>query len=911
MNNFDNVQFDVKSIPIISLIEKETGQSFKKYTLDKCPFCASGSGKKSTPGFSVKTQDNIFKCFACGKKGSTIEFIQYFKNISDSKEAIKYLLKNYSNMPIVTNEPIKKDTDSFSKMVYAIKNNEISKASSYLVSRKIEVDKISKGSYYYDSKDNAIVFIDSLEKLINKRFISPGEKNISHKNASGSTILNAIYDKTFLPGNNTVIISEKPIDALSMYCYGYSAISVFSATGLINDKEKLSNYINDKNVILSFDNDNAGNNAITYYKDYILNNFQVTSLKQILYSEKTDANDLLKKGLLEKFLNDPENYTILKPDFLNEPVTEMKPDPQGERIVYSKNHKYYKTETKGGKTYQSVISNYDMQLMYHLQDGSEDSNRLVKFQRYTGEIIFTEILSSKISGEKFKTILRSMGDRGFSFTGFSNDHESILTYLYDFEKNAIPLTNPGYYPEHEIFSFSNAVVNQNNEILKPNEIGILTDRNKCFYISTASEVIKRDKTPDFTYKEGNISFNDYAELIYKSYGVDGIIGLCFFINSLFRDFIFTVTGRFPFLYLYGEPGTGKTSFIDILRSPYNNKNDLGHALNTSTHKALGRVIAQHENYIVYFKEYSNNINPEILELLKTCYDGASYSRAKKSNDNSIVDGNCKSAVILDGNSLPTYEAAIYDRIILLDFDSAKFTNEQKEAYSKLKNEIAIGTSQIIKEIIKHRKTFTSKFKETYNKIYSDIKHSDKEYNGSKINEISTRTIEHTAFLLATYKIFSTVFKFPLNYAEISTKIIDYAIEKELTINTIKPISVFWNAINYNLTLAYSPITKENLRIDETYLYLKIENLYTFYVKYCKENGKKYEDQTGLKRLLCSKNNPSFVPGNRNEKGNNAVCHTLRNFGSCYRFTYEKNEDQILVNNSEVNIKFDFYSNKSM
>lgn len=910
MNNFDNVQFDVKSIPIIPLIEELAKQSFIKHTLPKCPFCASGSGEKNTPGFSVKPQDNIFKCFACGAKGGTIEFIQHFKNISDSKEAIKYLLKNYSNMPVVTKEPIKTNIDVFSKMVYAIKNNEISKASEYLVSRKIEIDKISKGSYYYDSKENAVVFIDSLEKLINKRFISPGEKNITHKNASGSKILNAIYDKTFLSGNDTIIISEKPIDALSLYCYNYSAISVFSATGLINDKEKLSKYINDKNVILSFDNDKAGNNAIAYFKDYILNNFQVTSLKQILYPEKTDANDLLQKGTLEKFLSDPVNYSILKPDFLNEVVPDIKPDPEGERIIYSKNHKYFKTETKGKKTYQSIISNFDMQILYHLKDGTDDTKRLIKIQRCTGEIELFEVSSSSLAGEKFKIILRSRGDRGFSFIGFNSDLESILTYLYDFEKTAIPLTDPGYYPEHEIFSFSNAIVNHDNKIIRPNEIGILTDSKKCFYLSKASKAINQKLDSDFTYKEGTISFNEYAELIYKAYGVDGTIGLLFFINSLFRDFVFSVTGRFPFLYLYGEPGTGKTSFIDILRSPYN-KNDLGHALNTSTYKALGRVISQHENYIVYFKEYSQNINPEILELLKTSYDGSSYSRAKKSNDNSIIDGKCKSAVILDGNSLPTYEAAIYDRIILLDFDNAKFTDQQKEAHSQLKKEIETGTSQIIKEIIKHRKTFTGKFKETYNNIFNEIKRSDKEHNGTKIKEIRNRTIEHTAFLLATYKIFSSVFKFSLEYKEISTKIIDYAIEKELTLNAIKPISVFWNAINYNLSLSFNNITTENLRIDEKYIYLKIDNLYTFYVRYCKENNIKYEDQTGLKRLLSSKNNPSFIPGNRNDKGNNAVCHTLRGFGSCYRFLYDKTEDQFFINNTELNIKYDYYSKKTM
>lgn len=894
---------DIKKINIKSLIEKETGLKFTKNNLEKCCFCNSGDGTNKSSAFSIKPNENIFKCFSCEKSGNPIDFIKNYKGIS-SNEAILYLTKQHSTMEIVKNEPIKKDIESLSKTIFAIKQNNKSNATEYLKQRFINTDLLKNETYYYDKIENAIVFFDSVEHLANKRLIAPKEKQSKSKFVKDSTIVNSIYDKCFNSNCDTVFLTEGIINGFSLLPNSF--ISIFTTTNKFTEVEKFKKYFNDKNVVIAFDNDNAGNDCAKYYKDFILNNFQVKSLKQLLFPENIDANDLLKTKELEKYICELNNYKIFKTDIFNEPIQQIEQDKDNERNFFSKEHKYFKTEiTKKGNLQKTNISNFDMQILYHLKDGTNDTKRILKVQRHTGEIVLFDVLSSNLSGEKFKIILRSISDKGLSFLGTVNDLETILTYLYDFEKTAIPLYDEGYYSEHNIFSFSNLIINQNNEIVKPNEIGILTDSQKCFFLSKTFEKLKPNNVNDFEYKEGTINFNEYSDLIYKAYGVDGIIGLCFFINTLFRDFIFNVTGRFPFLYLYGEAGTGKTSFVNILRSPYN-RNDVGHPL-TSTNKSLGRLVQQYENYMVYFKEYSNNIDREILELLKTSYDGASYSRAKMSNDNSIIAGKCKSSIILDGNSLPTYEAAIYDRIILLDFDNSKFTETQHKAFAQLKSEIEKGTSQIIKEVIKHRKTFTNNFQNAYNEIFETINKSDKEFNGTKIKDIRTRTIEHTAFILATYKIFSKLFDFPIEYSEISTKIIEYAIEKELTIEIIKPISIFWKAIDFNIGLNNSNISCQNLRIDENYVYIKFDYLYPFYVKYCKENSIKYEDNSGLKKTLISKNNLSFVAGNRKGNNNNASSHTVNGFGSCYRFTYEKINEQIIVNNVEMNNKISNYN----
>ena len=130
MNNLD----ELKAIDIKNLIEKETGLHFTKnggLTLEKCPFCGSGTGKKGTPGFSIKPAVNIFNCFACGKKGNPIEFIQYFKGYK-TKEAIQFLQKQYVNAPLAQ-EPGKSKNriNDIATIINAIKRNPVEKATAY------------------------------------------------------------------------------------------------------------------------------------------------------------------------------------------------------------------------------------------------------------------------------------------------------------------------------------------------------------------------------------------------------------------------------------------------------------------------------------------------------------------------------------------------------------------------------------------------------------------------------------------------------------------------------------------------------------------------------------------------------------------------------------------------------------
>ena len=443
----------VKEVNIILLIEKETGQKCNEHhKLPECPFCRSGAGINKTPAFSINTVNNYFKCFACERKGTTIDFIMYLHEDWDEKKAIHYINDNYLfTKPAKNIDP--PTLDPVQKTILAIKNNPIDKATEYLKQRKINTSQLPKGSYWYDSVYDAVVFLDSEEKLINRRIIHP--KNGNPKANNLGKVTESIYIDTYKKDFDTVFLHEGVLNAISML--KFSAISTFSSTNLLKNPIKLLKYIIRKHIVLAFDNDSAGNKCCEYYTDFLISNrFDIPSIRKLIFPKNKDANDLLCEGTLDMFLKDDKNYELLWEDIVTKPIPTDSEDirlDNDEYLFYKEKGCYYTRETIKGKPSIKKLSNFLMDIIYHLMDGTKDSRRLIKFQRNTGEITVSEIFSNELKLDKFKSIIRSISSKGLTFFGNTQHLEYILNYQFDREQNAQAIAELGYQPEYKNYCF--------------------------------------------------------------------------------------------------------------------------------------------------------------------------------------------------------------------------------------------------------------------------------------------------------------------------------------------------------------------------------------------------------------------------------------------------------------------------
>jgi len=895
-----------KSIDIKTIISKETKLKFTKNTLESCPFCDSGKRKGGTSAFSVK--GNIFKCFSCYKKGGAIEFIKYYKGIINGK-AIQYIVENYSNeKPMIIKKEVITD---ISKKIYAISTNEKSKATNYLeVERAIKCKDLPFDAYYYDKYTNAVVFFDINKQLINKRFIESEKGKSKSIFGTGSNTKNAIYDKLYNSKLDTVYIVEGVINSLSLI--GFSSLSIFTTSNKFDNKTLLAKYIKNKNVVLAFDNDNAGQKCTNYYKDFIIENIEVESLSKLLLPEKQDINDLLKNNTLTKFLVDTDNYDYLKVDLLNKPL--KKNDSKVSKYYSIKDSCYYTKTQKNGHQIDINISDCIFDFLYRLNDF--EGTRLIKVQqteiRSKNKIQLLELTSEQLKKDKFETELIK---QGFSFFGSKHDLDQIRTHLQHKESTAEIIETFGQQKDYNIFAYSNCIINSKNELIYPNSLGMVQDKENIFYLPTSSPANenKLEDLKQFKYKKGTIDFKQFAELFYLSNKQNGSIGIQFYFLSLFRDIVFNSLDFFPYLYLYGEAGAGKTSYVDFLLGLFGDSSK-GHGLKNISQAGLSRIASQKRNTITYYKEYSKEVPNFVEDYLKTGYDGTSRTISSKSTSKETISFGIESAGVIDSNFLPTNETAVFTRMIILDFENISFTGEQTKAYETLKGYEKTGLAQITKEVLKHREFFKDNFKDTYYYVLDELK-TKKQLKKKFTLE---RMIKHIALILTPFHILSEKLNFPYDITTLENMIIEHAEAQEEKLHEFKSTNIFWQALainrNDNRLIEFDGNNKEKahyfkkpLLNNTGAIYLKtskINFLYSLYAKHCKSIGMDNKNIDSFSELTSKLFSRGYFPYQQPpEKDKKRKGKNVWQFGYCYEFHYtiEQNRDSILIDNQEIEL----------
>lgn len=613
--------------------------------------------------------------------------------------------------------------------------------------------------------------------------------------------------------------------------------------------------------------------------------------------EQTEVLAEPQEGSLESLLKEIPDTTDSYEDF----------SQNGFFVLDSKLYTY---DVKSGKYNEREISNFCMEYLYHFDDGSKNTKRLVKIQRNTGEISIFEMSDEEAKLDKFKQIIRG---KACSFRGTSNQYELIFTALTNHEKKAKAILAIGYNSEFDLYAFSDALFYQ-NEIHRINEVGIIFIDHKTFYLPAHSK-FNIDNTNYINerrtrYLPGILNFKEWSSLIYKAYSINGAIALCFVIQCLFRDIIFEKINFFPFMFLFGPPGTGKSSFIDMVLRLWGDK-DPGVSVK-SNFKAIARSASQRKNALLFLKEYDNNISADLENAFKNFYDGQGYSTAQTSNDNKTHTWLVESGIMIDGNCLPTKSPAFFDRNIVLHFEETRFSAASTKAHKQLTEASEAGFGAILIEILKHREVYKERIKAAFEFSYNELKGLSASFDGItieagdliykevNISKMPERTIRHLAFILSGYIALKNHLDFPFSATDIYDKLLTEAIEKVEMMSEINDVAVFWDSLNYFHNIEPQKVGKGKQFETDPLLkivYIKFKDLYPVYAEYCKRSNILPTDQNTVLRTLTSDNYPAFMANTQKGRGK---AYTKANFGSCYRFQWtEEGDGHRYVNGKEI------------
>jgi len=574
---------------------------------------------------------------------------------------------------------------------------------------------------------------------------------------------------------------------------------------------------------------------------------------------------------------------------------------------FKKNNCYFfqSIDRKGNKS-NVRVSNFLIESLYNIVNGTNDSTRLIKLQRNTSEINLIELKSSELTNVNFETVLKS---QRCTFKGDTFQLKTILEDIMNKERTAQQISLLGYQYDIDCYAFADTIINQDNEVLKINDLGIIEDKENTYYLPAFSQSnIDNDNYQAdrlISYQQGDINFEDWAKLTYSTFGSNGMIGLQYIILSLFRDIIYNELGFFPFLFLFGEFGTGKTAFVKNFLGLFGKIND-GIDLGNVTVPGVSREISQRTNSIFYLKEFTTDNANTANRVILAGYDGVGRTVGESNSGNGTKKSLPKSGLIFDGNYLPVQKDAIFSRLILLVFESQTFTNEQIKDFETLQKHKENGLSQILKEIISHRKVFKKTFKKLYSKNLKDLTEI-KELKG-----IPNRLLNHISMIVSSYETLSKVLNFPYDSNTLILEIVAFTKKQSEFLSEIRDASIFWKS--FSIGMEKKQIL-ENVHYSKTdctdnlgHIYIKFESLYPYYIQYCKENNYRYVDKISLRELLTSKNNKNFIPANQPSRPNSKA-HTVKmnkQSVSAYKFEYLITDGVYTVNGIEINLIGDLF-----
>lgn len=280
---------------------KRTGANYKGC----CPF-----HNEKTPSFVVSEQKQIFTCFGCGESGNVFKFVQRYYNLDFVEAAEKLAKENGCTLQISGGEDKRREkyyeiNREAARFFYKCFTEGQNPGYTYMKKRGIEdavlkkfgigyaderwdslykhfkergVDESTlmelgllseKNGQYYDKFRNRVIFpiINTAGKVVGFGGRAIGDAQPKYLNSPENRVFqkkNNLYAlnlcKQDIAKEGLAIIVEGYMDVISLYQEGVHNAVASLGTALTENQAGLINRYT-KNVVLSYDADNAGRNA--------------------------------------------------------------------------------------------------------------------------------------------------------------------------------------------------------------------------------------------------------------------------------------------------------------------------------------------------------------------------------------------------------------------------------------------------------------------------------------------------------------------------------------------------------------------------------------------------------------------------------------------------------------------------
>ncbi|MFZ4548414.1 MAG: DNA primase, partial [Bacteroidales bacterium] len=459
------------------------------------------------------------------------------------------------------------------------------------------------------------------------------------------------------------------------------------------------------------------------------------------------------------------------------------------------------------KTKQGVVrgTNFVMDPLFHISSVL-NAKRLYRITNEFGFSQVIELLQKDLIGlSSFRLRVESLGN--FLFEASETELNKLKRYLYEKTDSCFEITQLGWQ-EQGFWAWCNGIFRLS--FTQSDANGIVKFRNENFYLPASSTVYQGEDSlfvseRHFRFNEGVVSLHDYTIQLMLVFGNNAMVGICFYMATLFRDHIFKLFGFFPILNLFGPKGAGKTELAISLLQFFGNHSK-GLNLTNTTRPALADHVGMFSNAFCHIDEYKNNVEFEKIEYLKGLWDGTGRTRKNMEQNKRNETSNVDCSIILSGQEMPTADIALFSRLVFLSFTKVEYSDSEKQGFNKLKEIEKTGLTHITHEILSFRDEFIAIFLENYQEASKKLTALlDKTI-------IEDRIFRNWIILIASYRTLMHRIKLPFTDAALLETAHALILGQNQETKKSNELSIFWSIIEF---LANDGLIREEVdyRID--------------------------------------------------------------------------------------------------
>jgi hypothetical protein len=444
-------------------------------------------------------------------------------------------------------------------------------------------------------------------------------------------------------------------------------------------------------------------------------------------------------------------------------------------------------------------TNFVIEPLFHIYSMT-NNRRLI---RITNEFDYTMLCDvpsdAMVSVDKFQNFLFSEGN----YLVFINNNQfkKLLRYIGEKFPKCFEIKTFGWQPEG-FWAWADGAYN--GKWTPVDEMGIMHHSGKNYFSPAFSEVYSDLRQDDDVYENdrrficrtSNVSLEKWADMMQKVYkqGNNGMYAIAFLAASIFRSEIYSLYKIFPHLFLHGEKGSGKSQMAWSLSNVFQHGTPPFN-LSAGTDVAFFRWLARYRDVVIWYDEYTDNVDEKRFQALKSAYDGVGREKGKMSRDSRTESDKINSAAVISGQHLPQRDDnSLYTRSVVRFFVKPKngYGKQETKDYDTLKRMEENGLSQIVHTLLDHRKTVEAK----YARVFSDMFEYYKEQLIEKGAQIEDRILRNYTILSSIVWLFQkeTPLDLRINPEVFRQMCLEDAIEQNEKVSSSDALGTFWKLL---------------------------------------------------------------------------------------------------------------------